>query len=95
MIIIEISYTAPLESIDKMLDEHKNFLEFYYANGTFILSGRKEPRTGGYIISSSNEIDEILTILENDPFKKAALAEYKCTKFLPNMSSPVLKHLLV
>lgn len=95
MIIIEISYKAPLESIDKMLDEHKKFLEFYYANGTFILSGRKEPRTGGYIISSTNDIDKILTILENDPFKKAALADYTCTKFLPSMSSSDLNHLLV
>ncbi len=52
MFIVSLNYKRPLEEVDKLLDAHVAYLKQEYANGKFIASGRKNPRTGGVILSN-------------------------------------------
>lgn len=94
MFIIQLTYTRPLAEVDQLLDDHKLFLEKYYAEGIFLLSGRKNPRTGGVILARADNIATIEKIVGEDPFKRHGLAEYSITEFLPTMSNETLQTLL-
>jgi uncharacterized protein YciI len=51
MFLINISYTEITEESEALLPAHIEYLQQYYDNGTFVLSGSKVPRTGGVIIA--------------------------------------------
>lgn len=90
MFVILLNYIKPLSEIDQFVDSHREFLERHYASGHFLLSGRKEPRTGGVILALANTKAEIEKIIKLDPFYKQAIAEYEIVEFLPSMAAPAL-----
>lgn len=94
MFIISITYTSDLTEIDRHLDEHVGYLNNQYKLGNFQLSGRKEPRTGGVIISSVSSKSELNEILALDPFFREKLARYEITEIVPTKAAPKLEHLL-
>lgn len=65
MFIISLTYKETLESIDKELENHVQFLKDQYALGNFIASGRKVPRTGGIIMSQVKDKSELEKIIYN------------------------------
>ena len=85
MFIVSLDYTCPLEEIDSHLDAHVAWLKQEYANGNFIASGRKVPRTGGVILSGVKTKNELELILSKDPFYQAGIAAYDFTEFVPTM----------
>ncbi|MCP3940017.1 MAG: hypothetical protein GY710_00850 [Desulfobacteraceae bacterium] len=85
MFIISLNYKCQLEEVDKYLDAHVTYLKQEYANGNFIASGKKIPRTGGIILSNVKTKDDLETILAKDPFYKADIAQYDITEFIPSM----------
>nr|WP_321396855.1 YciI family protein [uncultured Desulfobacter sp.] len=85
MFIISLHYKCEIAEVEKYLDLHVEYLKKEYANGNFIASGRKIPRTGGIILSCVKNKDELELILSKDPFKKAGIAEYVITEFVPSM----------
>jgi len=94
LFIVSISYTSSLNEIDKYLDEHVTYLDNQYKLGKFLLSGRKEPRTGGVIISCASSRSELDDILSLDPFYRENLADYDITEIIPTKASPELIHIL-
>ena len=94
MFIVSLNYKCGLKEIDKHLDDHVAYLKQEYANGSFIASGRKIPRTGGIILSCVKSRDELELILAQDPFIKAGIAEYDITEFFPSMAAEGLEILL-
>ncbi len=85
MFIVSLNYKCRLEEVDMHLDAHVAFLKQEYANGKFIASGRKNPRTGGVILSNVKTKDDLEAILARDPFFQAGIAEYDIAEFLPSM----------
>jgi uncharacterized protein YciI len=94
LFIVSITYTSPLEKIDLLIPEHVEFLDRQYSIGNFQLSGRKEPRTGGVIIATVEDREELNQILAQDPFKKENLASYEITEIRPTKSSKALEFLV-
>ncbi len=94
MFIIDLTYKTELEEVDRFLNEHIDFLNQQYQQGNFLASGRKVPRTGGIILSNIRSESEIKKIIEQDPFKKNDLADYKLTEFVPSMTSSELTFLV-
>ncbi len=86
--------TSDLSEIDKHLDEHVTYLDKHYKRGNFLVSGRKEPRTGGVIISTVSSRNELDEILGQDPFYREKLADYDVTEIVPTKASKELEHLL-
>jgi uncharacterized protein YciI len=81
MFIIELSYKAPLAAIDANMRAHVAFLKKYYADGHFVISGRKIPRDGGIIIAVGKSREEIEAIARRDPFYARGLAEFRVIEF--------------
>jgi uncharacterized protein YciI len=81
MFIVELIYKADLAQIDAHMRAHVAFLKKYYANGHFIVSGRKIPRDGGIIVAVGKTREEIETIIRQDPFCKEGLADFRVIEF--------------
>jgi uncharacterized protein YciI len=81
MFVIELIYKADLEEIDAHMRSHMAFLNKHYADGTFLISGRKIPRDGGVILAVGKTRAEIEAIVSQDPFCKNGLAEARVVEF--------------
>jgi uncharacterized protein YciI len=95
MFIIQIHYKAALAEIDKYLQAHREFLEYYYMQGLLIASGPMTPREGGVIIASGNDREKIENIFKKDPYYLAGIAEYKFIEFTPVKHCDALKELIL
>jgi len=85
MFIVDLTYEEPMEKVEALLDMHIAWLQKHYAEGDFVASGRKEPRTGGIILTKSLPRTALDEILAQDPFN--AVANYTITEFIPSMTS--------
>ena len=83
MFILNLTYIKDINEVEQHLPNHVSFLEKYYKTGKFICSGRKNPRTGGIILCNAENINEINTIIAEDPFYKEKVASYEIIEFLP------------
>lgn len=91
MFVLELTYTAPLERIEELIDEHVTWLKPHYEAGVFLMSGRKEPRDGGLIIAAGNDRAAIEELVASDPFTVAGVCEYRVTQFLATKVAPALE----
>lgn len=87
MFIVSLEYIRPLAEIEAALSEHIAYLERHYRAGTFLMSGRKQPRTGGIILMQAGSREQVEQIIAEDPFHRAGLAEYSITEFLPTKTA--------
>jgi uncharacterized protein YciI len=94
MYIVNLTYKVPLETVDKYLDQHIEYLNEQYRLGTFHASGRKVPRTGGIILSKLSDKKELLRVIAKDPFKVNDLADYELTEFVPSKTCEELAFLM-
>jgi uncharacterized protein YciI len=81
--IVEITYTAPLETIDRILVEHRTFLQKGYDANMLLCSGPMTPRTGGIIVARGESIDEIKRFFDGDPYCVQKAATYRFIEFSP------------
>jgi len=81
MFVIELTYKSDLKDIDAHMTAHVKFLKKYYADGTFLVSGRKIPRDGGIILAVGDSREEIEAIMREDPFCSRGLADVRIIEF--------------
>jgi uncharacterized protein YciI len=87
MFVISLHYIKDLSQVDRFVAEHRQFLQRHFAAGRFLMSGRKEPRTGGVIIARGESLAEIEAIVREDPFHREQIARYEITRFTPTMTA--------
>ena len=87
MFIISITYTKPMAEIDALLSAHRRYLNEQYANGLFLMSGRKVPRSGGVIIADAPNRADVEAVVQLDPFYAAGVAAYDIIEFVPSMAA--------
>ena len=92
MYVVSLSYTAPLSDVDALLPAHVAWLNQAYADGLFLASGRKVPRSGGVILARG-ERAALEARLADDPFAKAGVARYDIIEFVPSMTAAGLEGL--
>ena len=95
MFVVLLTYTQPLATVDALIPAHREFLQRMYQAGTFLLSGRKEPRDGGVILSNAISVQALESALAQDPFHIHGVASYQIIEFLPPMAAPALQSLVV
>lgn len=88
MFVIILSYTKPIEIIDKIRPQHLEFLDKYFAKNIFVASGRQVPLKGGVIMAACNSRSEIEEIIKEDPFYKEQVAEFEIIEFNPGKVHP-------
>jgi uncharacterized protein YciI len=79
--ILELSYIAPLDQVDRLRDEHMAWIVTQYGAGRFLVSGAKVPRTGGVILAKNMPREELDDIIAADPFSREGIATYDVTEF--------------
>lgn len=90
MFIVILTYKKSIEEIEKNLSEHIQFLDKYYENSKFMISGHRNPRNGGVIIVNSDIQEEVNEIIREDPFYKNDLADYEMIEFIPTKANEYL-----
>jgi uncharacterized protein YciI len=91
MFVLELTYTAPLEAVDTVLEAHVAWLDEQYERGVFLASGRKNPRDGGVIIAAAGDRARIEEIAAGDPFVTAGVCAYRITEFVATKTAPALE----
>lgn len=94
MFVVLLTYTQPLEAVDALIPAHREYLQRMYQAGTFLLSGRREPRDGGVILADAASRHELEVLLAQDPFHAHGVASYQLVEFVPTMSAPALQSLV-
>jgi len=81
--LIEIQYLVPVEQLADILPHHRAFLMTGYDKGILLLSGPREPRTGGLVIARSESLADIQTFFSNDPYRLNNVAKHNFIEFNP------------
>ncbi|WP_129305588.1 YciI family protein [Streptomyces sp. L2] len=90
MFVLELTYTAPLDAVDAALPAHVTWLEQQYEKGSFLASGRKNPRDGGVILAVAEDRARMEELVASDPFVAAGVCEYRVTEFVATKTVPEL-----
>lgn len=94
MFVVLLTYVKPLEEIDALMKDHMAFLNHRYADGTFLVSGRRIPRTGGVILAAGDDEAAIKQIVDQDPFVSSGAATAEIIRFNPSQVAPKLKGII-
>jgi uncharacterized protein YciI len=81
MFVILLDYVRPLEDVDSHLVAHRQFLREHYASGHLLMSGPKQPRTGGVIVCAAASRTEAEALVARDPFHVHGIANYQIIEF--------------
>jgi len=81
--LVEIEYTAPIEIINMIVDEHRQFLQTGYDKGWLLMSGPKFPKTGGLVICRAPSMEAIQEFFFTDPYQQHNAASYRFVEFDP------------
>ena len=92
MLVVILTYKAPLDVVDVHRPAHVEWLKARYAEGTMLASGRQTPPTGGVLLMRG-ERAEIEALLATDPFAAHELADYAVHEFVPTMTADGLEAL--
>ena len=98
MFIVSLTYVKKLSDVEAHLPDHVAYLERYYEQGIFLMSGRKEPRVGGVIVMQADSRKQVEGIISEDPFNvdvnvavPSTIADYEIIEFTPTKTAPVLE----
>ena len=95
MFLFDLTYVKPLEEVERSLPAHIRYLDTWYANGKFLCSGRKNPRTGGIILCNCADRAEAEHIRDEDPFFQEGIAQYTFIEFSPTKMLKGFQSLLI
>ena|SRR3989338_2868065 len=94
MFIIQLTYKAPIDEVDKYLQAHREFLAYHYKQGLLLASGPKKPRTGGIIVAATSDRQKLEKLFQEDPYYLAEIADYEFIEFTPVLHCDSLKQIV-
>ena len=80
---IRLEYKVPIERIDTVLTQHREFLDSGYQRKILLSSGPQNPRDGGILIARAESLEAMKDFCKEDPFAKNDFANYHFTEFIP------------
>lgn len=83
MFLIKVHYKTTLDVVDQYLAAHRDFLSEGYKKNYFVVSGPRNPRVGGVILSQCHDREALEAFLKNDPFQLHGVADYELIEFQP------------
>lgn len=81
--LVDITYLVDLEKISEILPKHREFLQTGYNQNLLLMSGPKNPKTGGIVIARAENIEVIKSFFNNDPYNIEKYASYEFLEFDP------------
>ena len=95
MFIVQLTYKTSLSEVDKYLQAHRDFLDYYYKQGLFLASGPMKPRTGGILLALTKDKAYLESVLAKDPYRLADITDYQLIEFTPIMHQPEINELIL
>ena len=95
MFLVDMSFNNVNEITPELTELHRKYLADEYRSGKLMFGGRKEPRTGGIILSKHESKSELENVIKADPFIQSGAVKYSITEFIPVMASEGFESLLV
>ncbi len=83
MFIVNITYLKELAIVDQYVVAHREFLDQCMQKNYLLVTGPKEPRTGGILVALIDDQTELEKILAQDPYVIHHVAKYEFIKFKP------------
>ena len=93
MLIVDLTYKTSLDLVNENVQAHRDFLDKYYKEKVFLVSGPKIPKEGGVIVANV-EKSKMEEIIKQDPFYTQGIADYKITCFDPVKRLELLEEVL-
>jgi uncharacterized protein YciI len=90
--LVEITYTAPIETIEAILPDHRAFLQTGYDRGWLLMSGPLNPRTGGIVVARAPSLDELQVFFRMDPYALNHVATHRIAEFAPVKRQPLMEN---
>lgn len=94
MFLLLSRYLKPLDEVDRVLAEHRVFLDKFYDRGLFLVSGPMQPRVGGVILTADAPRGTIESALAEDPFIREGISAYEIIEFSATKRSGALAQAL-
>ena len=94
MFLLLLTYVKPLAEVDALMADHVAWLDEHYASGTFLVSGRRIPRTGGVILARGDDAAAMASLAASDPFVAGGVATCEVIRFRASQRAPGLDALL-
>jgi uncharacterized protein YciI len=91
--LILITYVVSLDEVDCQMGRHVEWVERGYAEGLFLLSGRRNPRSGGVIVCRGHQA-EVEALAASDPFVTSGSATIEVIEFRASMAADAVAALL-
>ncbi len=85
MFVISLTYTAPVEDVDRHLDDHVAWLRQAMADGILLAAGRKVPRDGGMLFAIGPDRAAVEAFARTDPFVAQGVADIAVTEVQMSM----------
>ena len=83
MFLLRATYNRPIEEVDQLLEEHKAWIMKNFEAGRILLTARQVPLVGGIILATGGTEEDMVAMLEEDPFKRSGMAEYEVLEYAP------------
>src|ERR1051326_7099821 len=64
--VVEATYLAPLEEIQKVIPRHRAWLQRGYDLGLFLCSGPQTPPVGGFLVARAESVTDLTTMFAEE-----------------------------
>jgi uncharacterized protein YciI len=91
--VVLLTYVKPLDEVDALMADHVAWLDRGFAEGAFVVAGRRNPRTGG-VIMMRGDAASVAEIAATDPFVTGGVATVEVVAFNASFAQPAIKGLL-
>lgn len=85
MFIVTVTYTAPLDEVDRWRPAHGEWLTDLISRQLILLAGRQVPLVGGVYLVTRMAAEELGRLLASDPYVLNGVAAHTVVEFTPMM----------
>ncbi|MFI9810147.1 YciI family protein [Streptomyces sp. NPDC052301] len=93
MFVVTVTYTAPLNEVDRWRPAHGDWLNQVIAQRLLLVAGRQVPLTGGVYFAAEMTPEELDRLLATDPYVVNNVATHTVVRFTPLLVAPGLEAL--
>ena len=93
MYLITITYTQPLEAVERVLPAHRQYLRDAPLSSQIVMTGRRRPATGGLVMLRADKREEVEAFVRQDPYCTENVAAFDIVEFDVAQVAPGLEGL--
>ncbi|MFE2169813.1 YciI family protein [Streptomyces sp. NPDC059447] len=93
MFVVTVTYTAPLDEVDRWRPAHGDWLKQLISRQLLLVAGRRIPLVGGVYLVPRMASGELDALLATDPYVLNGVATHSVVEFTPLLVAAGLEDL--